>query len=117
MSVRAYFFQRSNGRAPVEEYLESINDLHQLASIQAIIEKFVENNGRLPRPHAAHVKGKVWELRTHFGNRVFYFTQEGSDIILLDGYTKKRNRIEARIIDRVMRHYDEYLTTHKRKAY
>lgn len=117
MSVRIFYFLRENGRSPVEEYVVSINDLRQTAAIQATIEKLAEYNGRLQRPYAAHVEGKIWELRTRFGNRVFYFIQAGNDIILLDGYTKKRDRIEPRILRRVRSYYQEYQLTHKRKIY
>src|SRR5437870_4023284 len=117
MTVRVFYFLRQNGRSPVEEYIVNISDLRQTAAIQATIEKLVEYHGRLQRPYAAHIEGKIWELRTRFGNRVFYFIHEGNDIILLDGYTKKRDRIEPRILRRVMSHYQEYQMTHKRKIY
>ncbi len=117
MPVRAYYFIKQNGRSPVEAYLKTLNDLRQIASIQAVIERLIQAGGRLPRPIAAQVKGKIWELRTRFGNRVFYFIQEGSEIILLDGYTKKRDRIELRVLNRITNLYAEYMLTRNRKAY
>lgn len=117
MAVKAYYFLKQNGRSPVEDYIRKIRELRQIASIQSAIEKLMKSDGRLPRPHAAHVEGKIWELRTRFGNRVFYFIQQGSDIILLDGYTKKRDRIEPRVLARVRNLYAEYLLTKKRKLY
>ncbi|MEK7636926.1 MAG: type II toxin-antitoxin system RelE/ParE family toxin [Patescibacteria group bacterium] len=118
MSIKVYFFVRENGAVPVEDYLESLNnEPRQVAAVQAVIEKLVALNGRMPRPHAAHVGGKIWELRTRFGNRVFYFIHNGPAIILLDGYTKKRDRIDAHTLDRVRRLYDEYQITKKRKSF
>ena len=117
MQIKVYYFIRENGRAPVEEYLKTISDLRQIAAIQAVIEKLIAYSGRLPRPHAAHIAGKIWELRTRFGNRIFYFIHDGPAIILLDGHTKKRNRIETRVLVRVQKLYKEYLTTKNRKLY
>jgi len=117
MAIRAYCFIRQNGRAPVEEYLKTINDHRQLAAIQSVIEKLMASSGLLPRPFAAHVEGKIWELRTRFGNRVFYFIHDGPVIILLDGYTKKRDRIEAHIIARVRRLFMEYISTQAIKEF
>lgn len=115
--MKAYFFLRQNGRSPVEEYLKTINDLRQVAAIQAVIEKIVQAEGRLPRQYSAHVEGKIWELRTRFGNRVFYCIMDGSALILLDGYTKKRDRIELRVLAKVRGLYQEYLITKNRKPY
>jgi putative component of toxin-antitoxin plasmid stabilization module len=113
MRIRAYYFIRENGRAPFKEYLKTITDQRQLAAIQAVIEKLIVCDGRLPRPYAAHVERKIWELRTRFGNRVFYFIKEGPAIILLDGHTKKRDRIELRVLSRIRRLYAECIATKK----
>ena len=115
--MRAYFMLRQNGRAPLEDYLKKIKDKRQNAAIEAAIETLIESNGRIPRPLTAHVTGKIWELRTRLGNRVFYFIQQGNDIILLDGYTKKRNRIEKRMLTRIVNLYEEYLITKNKKLY
>ena len=118
MLISVYYFVRENGDVPVEEYLNTLkSDLRQIAAIQAVIEKLVACNGRLPRPHAAHVEGKIWELRTRFGNRIFYFIHDGPTIILLDGYTKKQDRIETRILEQVRQLYEEYKATKKRKLF
>jgi putative component of toxin-antitoxin plasmid stabilization module len=115
--MQAYYFLRQNGRSPLEEYLESINDLRQVAAINALVDKLIQLNGRLPRPYAAHVEGKIWELRTRFGNRVFYFSLDIDAVILLDGYTKKRDRIEPRVLAKIHGLYKEYLMTRNRKPY
>lgn len=117
MAVKAYFFLRQSGRCPVDEYLESINDKRQLAATQKTMQRLIGWGGRLPEPVAKHVEGKIWELRTRFGNRVFYFIHQGPVIIFLDGYTKKRDRIEPHVLARVRNLYREYLDTGNRKPY
>lgn len=117
MAARAYIFIRRNGRAPFTDYVQSIADPGELGSMKAVIDNLIQHDGRLPRPYAAHVEGKLWELRTHRGNRVFYFIETGPDIILLDGYTKKRDRIEPRVLEHVRNLHAEYLATRNRSPY
>jgi hypothetical protein len=115
--TRAYLYLKSNGRSPLEEYLRTINSKRELAYIKAAIDRLITNNGVLPMPYAKKVDDKIWELRSNLGNRVFYFIATGREIILLDGYTKKRDRIEPRVIWRVRNMYQEYQMTIKRKPY
>lgn len=117
MSVKAYFFLRQNGRSPLEEYIQSVNSKREIAYIHATIDKLIQRDGMLPSPYAKKVQGKIWELRSPLGNRVFYFIDIGKEIILLDGYTKKRDRIESRVLNRVWNMYQEYLITELRKPY
>lgn len=117
MPICAYYFVRQNGRAPVEEYLHSINSKREIAYILATIDKLIKYEGKLPPPYAKKVRDKIWELRSPLGNRVFYFIDTGLEIILLDGYTKKRDRIEPRILNHVMNLYWGYKITHSRKPY
>ncbi len=116
-TIQAYLFLRRNGRSPLEVYLRSVNSKQELAFIKAMIDRLIQNRGVLPRPYAKKIDNKIWELRSNFGNRIFYFIATGREIILLDGYTKKRDRIEQRILDRVWNMYQEYLLTKLRKLY
>jgi putative component of toxin-antitoxin plasmid stabilization module len=117
MAARAFLFTRRNGRAPFTEYVQSLTDARQIGSIKAVVDKLIQHNGRLPRPYSAHVEGKLWELRTRHGNRAFYFIESGPDIILLDGYTKKRDRIEPRILEHIRSLHAEYLIIRNRTPY
>jgi hypothetical protein len=114
---KLYYFQRTNGRAPVEEYLDTVNDQRQLAAIYTTIERLGQFGTTLPAPLSKHLERKLWELRTRFGNRIFYCLGGDHDIILLDGHTKKRERLEARVLDRVRNLYQEYLITRQRKPF
>lgn len=117
MSAKAFYFLRQNGRSPIEEYLQTVKDLRQLAEIKALIDTLIESNGRLAMPYAKKIAGKIWELRARRGNRVFYVIHDGANIILLDGHTKKRDRLESRVLRRVQRLYEEYLLTGNQKQY
>lgn len=115
-SFRLFYFVRGNGRAPVEEYLTVVSDDRQLAAIYQTILRLQQWGWQLPEPIAKHVDGKIWELRTRFGNRIFY-ALDGHDIILLDGHTKKRDRLERYVLERVRDHYQTYVVTQQRKPY
>lgn len=112
-----YYFLRGNGRSPMEEYLESVPDQRQLAAIYKTIRRLEQWGSNLPAPIAKHLEGKLWELRTRFGNRVFYCFSGSRAIILLDGHTKKRDRLESRVLNRVRNLYQEYLITQNRKPF
>lgn len=116
-ATQAYLYLKSNGRSPLEKYLRTINSKRELAFIKAAIDRLIINNGVLPMPYAKKVDDKIWELRSNLGNRVFYFIASGREIILLDGYTKKRDRIEPYVLRRVWNMYQEYQLTIKRKPY
>jgi len=117
MAIKTFLFLKSSGRCPLEDYLCSISSKREVAYIHAVIDKLIQHGGKLPLPYAKKVQKKIWELRSPLGNRVFYFIDTGSEIILLDGYTKKTNRIAPRILKRVMNMYREYLITRHRKPY
>lgn len=116
-AYKVYYFLRGNGRSPVEEYLESVSDHRQLAAIYKTITRLQQWGPDLPEPIAKHLEGKLWELRTRFGNRIFYCLGGHRDIILLDGHTKKRDRLEPRVLDRVRNLYQEYLITKNFKPF
>ncbi|MDP2685402.1 MAG: type II toxin-antitoxin system RelE/ParE family toxin [bacterium] len=117
MAIKTYLFLKSSGRCPLEEYILSLNSKREVAYIHATIDKLTQHDGHLPPPYAKKVREKIWEMRSPLGNRVFYFIDLGRQIILLDGYTKKTNRIAPRVLKRVMNMYREYLITKHRKPY
>lgn len=117
MAYRAYFYVRQNGRSPFLDYLRSLNSHKEVIYIESYIDRLILRQGILPFPYAKKVVGKIWELRTKFGNRVFYFIHTNQEIILLDGYTKKRDRIEPRILHKVLAEYQDFLLTGFRKEF
>jgi phage-related protein len=117
MVYKAYFYLRQNGRCPLEEYIEDLPSEREIAYIEAFIDKLIQSEGKLPPPHAKKVSGKIWELRPPLGNRIFYFTTAGQEIILLDGFTKKRDRIPPKVLKKIQGEYEDYRTYHNRKLY
>ena len=99
-----------NARSAVSECVE-------IARMVALIEKLREENGQLPYPHAKHVEKKIWELRATYGGRVFYFIALGKKIVLLDGITKKTNRIPKTDLDKIREYYQDYSQNQREKSY
>jgi len=117
MDTKVVFYIKDNNKAPAEEYLKNLKSKQYLAKIIALIDKLREEGGKLPEPYAKKVVDKIWELRAHFGGRVFYFSNIGSKIVLLDGITKKTNRIPAKDLHRIKNYYKEYKSNLKEKEY
>ena len=101
MTYKAYYYLKSNGRAPLEEYLRTIKDTRTLIAIDGLLERLINTKCMLPNDLVKHVTEKIYELRlVQHGNqhRIFYFLFQIGKIILLDGYTKKSNKIPKHIL-------------------
>jgi len=112
MAYRAYFYLRSSGRSPLADYLKSIKSVEIITAIEALIARLIDSNCSLGPPYIKPVAKKIYELRlAHYtGNyRVFYFIIQKGKIVLLDGYTKKTDKIPRRILKRIKNYYFDYL--------
>lgn len=120
MTYKAYYYLKNNGRSPLEEYLETIKNKRVLAAIKALIDKLLEYECRLPSKFVKPVKRKIYELRLEkFKNqyRVFYFIYFKGKIILLDGSTKKSQKIPPKVFKKVQNYYQDYLINQNEKSY
>lgn len=120
MTYKAYYYLKSNGRAPLEEYFKKIGNRVTVAAIKALIDRLIQSKCVLPPKFIKPVSGKIYELRlAHFTNqhRVFYFIIEKGKIILLDGYIKKTDKIPKRILERIEKYYFNYLKCNHEKRY
>ena len=117
ISMKVVFYIKDNNRAPAEEYLKNLKNKRYLAKMVALVDKLCEEDGKLPKPYAKNVGNKIWELRAHFGGRIFYFSNIGTKIVLLDGITKKTNKIPAKDLHRVKKYYKEYKLNLREKEY
>jgi phage-related protein len=66
---------------------------------------------RLDPPHVDHLRGKIWELRVtgKIQHRILYVAIEGKRILLLHGFTKKRQKTPAREIEIAESRYRDFL--------
>ena len=96
------FYTDERGRAPVEEFFDTVPD-KEFASIQRTLGLLEEFGLQLGSPHVRHLEGKLWELRVKTRGkayRILYFAYTGQCFILLHAFlkkTKKTPRAELRI--------------------
>lgn len=71
-------------------------DKQRRAKLLAAIALLGEQGPSLPFPYSSQVRGKLRELRAHFGNehyRVLYFGAPGRVFVLLHAFEKRSERI------------------------
>ena len=105
------FYEKENGRTPVQEFLDALPVKHQAKALRDIdiLEEFGMS---LKEPHAKHIKDKIWELRIKSSSdisRIFYFAHDGKDIILLHGFVKKTQKTPAREIEIASKYFEDYM--------
>jgi phage-related protein len=90
------FYENAEGKAPVEEFLNSLPK-KQRSKLLGLIDKLKEYGPVLPFPYSSQVEGKVRELRTRFGKtrlRILYFGGANQEFILLHGVVKDTDKLE-----------------------
>ncbi|MBI5411715.1 type II toxin-antitoxin system RelE/ParE family toxin [Candidatus Peregrinibacteria bacterium] len=120
MTYKAYYYLKSNGRAPLAQYVINLKDKKAEEEIFAAISWLIDEKCQLPPPYIKHVWKKIYELRLECkGNqyRIFYFIYIEGKIILLDAYTKKTNRIPNRLLKKIQNYYFDYLNHRHEKEF
>lgn len=106
------FYRLPNGKAPIEDFLNSIDDkmrakaLHELS----ILEEF---GNKLREPHSKAVGNGLFELRVKFASdisRIFYFFVVDNRIILTNGFVKKSAKTPKAEIDLARKYKNDYET-------
>jgi hypothetical protein len=93
------FYEDADG-CPVRDFLNG-RPQAQRAKIIAIIKLLEEQGPTLPFPYSSQVRGKLRELRTHYGAehyRVLYFGTSNRVFVLLAGLVKRTATIDEREI-------------------
>lgn len=85
------FYQDAQQRLPVDDWIRSLPE-NAGARIVRTIGLLRVYGIQLTMPHARHVRGKIWELRTAVGRndyRILYTALVGQQFLLLHGFSKK----------------------------
>ncbi|SPE44553.1 Toxin-antitoxin system, toxin component, RelE family [Candidatus Sulfotelmatobacter sp. SbA7] len=91
------FYQEPDGRAPVEQFLDSLQ-AEARAKVLALIQVPKVRGPSLPFPYSSQVSGRIRELRTQYGKdkiRILYFADARRVFILLHGFVKRTAKLEA----------------------
>jgi len=98
---RIHLYRSPSGAVPVEEFLSEM-PRKERAKAMAALNYLAVQGPALRRPHAAHVMGKLWELRVSLGRneyRILYFFMIGGVIVLAHAFQKKTDAIPAKEIE------------------
>lgn len=96
MAWKIQYYTSESGKAPVEEFIDTLDVKHRVRVIRKL-ELLAEFGADLSLPHVKKVRGRIWELRCD-GERIFYALFGKKEIVLLHGFTKKRQQIPKREI-------------------
>ena len=110
------FYEDSNGRSELWEFLESLRvkaatnkDARiQYKQISLYIQLLEDNGTRLNENTTKHLDDDIWELRPG-NNRVLYFYFKNDAFVLLHQFRKKTKKTPKREIERAKTERDDYL--------
>ncbi len=104
------YFVRPNGRCPTKEFLYSIQEV-DLEKITAWLMRLRNEGYKLIYPYSGNASRKLKYLRVRKGSmvfRIFYFFDKDI-IITVNGYVKKKDKLDPIEIARAERLRKEYL--------
>ena len=95
MRVTINYWRNPSGRAPVEKYIDDINNVEERAEILSTLGGIQAHGTDAIGAEFRQIEGKLWEIkiRTH-GNqhRIFYVVLKGSEMVLLHAFLKKTSK-------------------------
>ena len=110
MAYRVHLYRPARGDSPVTKFLEELPEKDH-AKIVAALDYLGQQGPVLRGPHAAHIKGKLWELRVSLARneyRLLYFFMEGQFVVVAHGFVKKTQAIPAREIETAEKRMMDY---------
>jgi phage-related protein len=94
------YYQTVAGDSPIETFLDALSSKAR-AKCLAYLNRLETDGLQLPASIAAHVRGKIWELRPEWaGNeyRFFYAALIGQRFVILHAVEKKTQKLRERDI-------------------
>jgi|SRR5579863_1564867 len=118
MQYTVRFYYNAEGTKPVVDFLNDLRRqdsiLHKL--VVAGIKKLEtsERHGP-PLTELVDKKRDIFELRIGHTNiaRVFFFFQQGQEIIITNGYVKKQQKVDTRELERACSYKADWQARHK----
>mgnify|MGYP003394457237 CR=1 FL=1 len=95
MRLPVNYWRNPSGKAPVEKYIDFIQNREERAEILSILNGIQENGMDAIGVEFRHIEGKLWELKMRIcsrQHRIFYVMLKGSNIVLLHAYLKKTQK-------------------------
>ena len=113
---RVEFYESSDGKCPVQEFLEGLEEPARAKTV-ALIRLLAEQGPTLPFPYSSQLRGKLRELRTQYGKenlRVLYFGAAAREWVLVHAFSKHAPRTAEQDIRIAEARMTEHLNRRKR---
>ena len=110
-SYQIEFFQKSNGEAPAEDFINSL-DKKLRAKFYRMIQMLKENGPNLREPYSKHLQDGIFELRPTVATnavRVLYFFFIERRIVITNGFIRKTQQTPSSEIKIAQKYRDEFL--------
>lgn len=107
---RVILYQSAAGECAVRTFMDGLAEKDQ-AKIGAALDYLAQQGPELRRPHAAHVRGKIWELRVSLGRneyRLLYYFREGQVVVVMHAFAKKTPAIPPKEIETAEKRMSDY---------
>lgn len=104
------FYRLPNGKAPVEEFLDSLNVKMRNKALNSLV-LLEEFGNTLREPHSKPIGDGIFELRIKFASditRIFYFFYVGNKIVLTYGFIKKTQKTPPAEIELAKKYKEDY---------
>ena len=118
MSFKIEFYETEDGKEPVKEFLDSLDD-KMAAKLIGLMEVLEEKGTELRKPYSEHLDDGIFELRCKQGSnitRVLYFFYVGKKIIATNGFVKKTQKTPPREIKLAKERRADWLKRHDKEA-
>ncbi len=102
MQFHINYWRNPSGKAPVEEYIDDIDNKEEKAELLSALNGIQDYGTDAVGVDFRQIEGKLWELkiRTHGKqHRIFYAVLKGHEMILLHAYLKKTPKVPLREIE------------------
>ncbi len=109
MAWTVLYYETAKGDKPIEAFLNALSDKAR-AKCLAYISQLETDGIHLPASIAAHVPGKIWELRPEWsGNeyRFFYGAFTGQRFVILHAIHKRTQKLREGDIRIAEQRYEE----------
>ena len=123
MAYNIIFYEK-NGQSQIWDYLEQLRlkslknkDARiQYNQMMLSIELLAQSGTYLPESITKHISGDIWELRPG-NNRVFYFSYDNNNFVLLHYFRKKTKKTPLREIKKAQSERDDYISRKENDRY
>lgn len=105
------FYTAERGDSPLDDFLDGL-DKKSRAKVAAYLSLLEEQGPNLKRPYADIVRGKIRELRVHYGSnqfRILYFFQVFDQIVLVHALSKKTPQLKNRDIELAEKRMEDWM--------